>query len=82
MNDIEIRDIRANIDNDTIVVNIWKREDVRAYLEDHDLPATKANIDAIVNDPMFTDCLQARLNELGYEVMEALIEEDFLPDKG
>lgn len=81
MNGIEIRDTRANIDNDTIIVSVWKREDVRAYLEDHDIPSTKANIDAIANDPMFAENLYDRLNELGYEVMEYLIDEYDLPDK-
>lgn len=76
----ELKAARDSIDENTIVACIWQREDFASYLEDHDIPATEANLDALLT-PQFADQFQCRLNEEGYDIVEALIDTDELPDK-
>lgn len=80
MENRELKATREAITEDTFAASIWTRYDVESFLADHGIPATKANIDAILT-PEFIDGFYDRLNELGYEVMDALIDPDELPDK-
>ena len=80
MNGNEIEWARDGIDENTVAACIWRREDFASYLEDHDIPATKANLEALLT-PRFIDQFNCSLNESGYDIMEALIDADELPDK-
>lgn len=80
MNGNEIEWARDGIDENTIVACIWQREDFASYLEDHNIPATEANLEALLT-PQFADQFNCSLNESGYDIMEALIDADELPDK-
>lgn len=76
----EIKYARESIDESTFEASIWTREDIKTFLENNEEPATKANIDAILT-PRFRKDFGDRLNELGYELLAALIDIDGLPDK-
>ena len=62
------------------MVSVWTKYDIASLLEDYELPATKANVEAILT-PRFIENFNDRMNELGYEVMEAIINFDELPDR-
>lgn len=80
MNNNEIEAARKSINEDALVVSVWTKYDIESLLEDYELPATKANVEAILT-PRFIENFNDRMNELGYEVMEAIINFDELPDR-
>lgn len=80
MNNNEIEAVRKSIDEDAFAVNVWTKHDVESLLEDYELPATKANVKAILT-PQFVENFHDRMNELSYEVMEAIVNFDELPDR-
>lgn len=61
-------------------VSVWTKYDIKNLLKDYELPDTKANVEAILT-PRFIENFNDRMNELSYEVMEAIINFDELPDQ-
>lgn len=80
MNGNEIEWARDGIDENAVAACIWRREDFASILEDMGVPATKANLEALLT-PRFIDQFNCSLNESGYDIVEALIDADELPDK-
>lgn len=80
MNNNEIEAVRKSINEDAFAVSVWTKYDIENLLEDYELPATKANVKAILT-PRFIENFNDRMNELSYEVMEAIINFDELPDR-
>lgn len=80
MNNNEIEAVRKSINEDAFAVSVWTKYDIESLLEDYELPVTKANVEAILT-PRFIENFNDRMNELSYEVMEAIINFDELPDR-
>ena len=63
--------------NETIAVIRWMEEDLRHWLRDNDWPVTEENMDAM-RDMISGRTLQDRSIEEGWEIIDAMVDEDQL----